>query len=92
VQEAIYNSSRHSSAKQIDLLIRFDKQKVFIEICDDGKGFDVGQVLSSPVACHFGLIGMQERAQSIGGQLEIISEQGKGCKVTLDIPNHNKEK
>lgn len=90
VQEAINNSSRHSSGRQIDLLINYNPQKVYIEICDDGNGFDVEKVLSSPVACHFGLIGMQERAQSIGGNLEINSEPGKGCKITLDIPN-NKE-
>lgn len=92
VQEAINNSSRHSSARQIDLLINYNIHKVYIEICDDGKGFDVQQVLSSPVACHFGLIGMQERAKSIGGHLEINSDPGKGCKITLDIPNNNEVK
>ncbi len=87
VQEAINNSFQHGSAKHIDMLIKFGDQRVSIEICDDGRGFDVQQVLTSPLACHFGLIGMQERARSIGGGLNIHSEPGKGCKIILDIPN-----
>jgi signal transduction histidine kinase len=69
------------------MLICFNDQKVSIEIRDDGKGFDIHQILHTPVACHFGLIGMRERAQSVGGELLIKSEPGKGCKITLDIPN-----
>jgi two-component system sensor histidine kinase DegS len=87
VQEALNNACQHGMANQIDMTIRFGKRKISIDISDNGQGFDVQQILRTPLACHFGLIGMQERAQSIGGNLLVKSEPGHGCKVTLTIPS-----
>jgi signal transduction histidine kinase len=87
VQEAMNNAFQHAAANSIDMSIRFSPQQLSIEICDDGNGFDVQQVMQLPLACHYGLIGMRERAQSVGGYLTVKSEPSKGSQVTLEIPS-----
>lgn len=87
VQEAMTNAFQHAAASSIDMSIRFSPQQLSIKICDDGQGFDVQQVMQLPLACHYGLIGMRERAQSVGGYLMVKSEPGKGSQVTIEIPS-----
>ena len=86
VQEAISNAFQHGSANSIKMSIHYGPQELSIKIIDDGQGFDVRQVMHLPPACHYGLIGMRERAQSIGGYLMVKSEPGKGSQVKLEIP------
>jgi len=86
VQEAITNAFQHAEATSIDMSIHFSPQQLSIKISDDGEGFDVQQVMQMPLACHYGLIGMRERAQSVGGYLVVKSDPGKGSQVTLEIP------
>jgi len=86
VQETINNVFQHSSADKIDMQICFSERKVSFRVSDDGQGFNVQEILQSRHADNFGLIGMRERAQSIGGDLYIESEPGKGCRITIDIP------
>lgn len=86
VQEAMTNAFQHAAASSIDMSIRFSPQQLSIKICDDGQGFDLQQVMQMPLACHYGLIGMRERAQSVGGSLVVKSDPGKGSQVTLEIP------
>ncbi len=86
VQEAMNNAFQHGAASSIDMSIRFSPRQLSIKIRDDGQGFDVQQVMQLPVACHYGLIVMRERAQSVGGSLMVKSEPGKGSQVTLEIP------
>lgn len=87
VQEAMNNAFRHSAANLINLSVRFSPQQLCIKIRDNGHGFDVEQVMKSPIACHYGLILMKERAQSIGGTLTIKSLPGKGSQVNLALSN-----
>jgi signal transduction histidine kinase len=87
VQEAMNNAFRHGAASLIDLSVRFSPQQLSIKVRDNGQGFDVKQVMKLPLACHYGLILMKERAQSIGGTLSIKSEPGKGSQVNLVFSN-----
>jgi nitrate/nitrite-specific signal transduction histidine kinase len=52
---------------------------------DDGQGIEAG-TLDAPRAGHFGLPGMRERAEQMGGQVEVWSEAGLGTEVALTIP------
>ena len=85
VQEALNNVEAHAQAKHARIHVRFDARELRIEISDDGCGFDMVQVMNQP-RTHLGLIGMQERAESVGGKLEIWSRVGEGTRVELTIP------
>lgn len=87
VQEAMNNAFRHGAASSINLSVRFSPQQLSIKVRDNGQGFDVERVMKLPLACHYGLILMKERAQSIGGTLTIKSEPGKGSQVNLVFSN-----
>ncbi len=85
-QEAVTNAIRHGQPARIDLELRFAAREVQLTIADDGRGFD-GQPhpQSSGPQGHFGLAGMRERAQQIGGALTIESAPGKGTRVSVQV-------
>ncbi len=86
-QEALWNAERHSRARSVVVIVTFAELVVRLDITDDGVGFAVPAALTALSAGgHLGLIGMQERAESIGGQLEIASAPGKGTTVSITIP------
>ena len=91
VQEALNNIRQHASATWVDVLVHFSPQWLRVTIRDDGKGFDVQSVMLSSPGRHFGLIGMRERALSIGGKLHVDSVPGRGCLVILEIPANGAE-
>ena len=63
----------------------FDARKVQLTVQDDGCGFD-SQAAGNGVSGHFGLIGMRERVEQIGGTLSIQSAKGAGTEVAVDVP------
>jgi ligand-binding sensor domain-containing protein/signal transduction histidine kinase len=83
-REAVGNSIQHANAQCIDVELLFDGILAKLSIVDDGCGFEttVGQQKSM----HFGIKGMQERAQEIGGKLTIRSQPAKGTTVGLIVP------
>jgi signal transduction histidine kinase len=83
--EALRNAFRHSSARHIEVEIRYDAAQLQVRVRDDGKGIDP-QMLDEPRDGHFGLPGMRERAGLIGGRLEVWSKPGLGTEVELTIP------
>jgi len=87
VQEALNNIQQHGAARGVEVTVRYGPRRLRIQIRDDGQGFDTEQVMLSPPADHFGLIGMRERATSVGGTLHIESTSGRGSQVILEIPN-----
>ena len=86
-QESLNNMVRHAQATSASMEIEFKPQSVTLQITDNGAGFVVPK---SPAAFvsggHFGLIGLYERAQLIGAQLEITSTLGKGTEVEIYLP------
>ncbi len=81
--EAITNVVRHAHAANLDVHLRFDARKFRMTITDDGRGFS-GQPNSVETAGHFGLQGMQERAENIGAKLTIKSAPGNGTTVAVE--------
>jgi ligand-binding sensor domain-containing protein/signal transduction histidine kinase len=84
-QEAMNNAVKHAQAKRIFVNLVFDARRVQLSVRDDGRGFD-NQVAGNGRAGHFGLIGMRERAEQIGGTLSIHSSEGSGTEVVADVP------
>lgn len=87
-QEALNNSRRHSQAQHITAEIQFEPAGVTLQVTDDGRGFALpGHLNDLTRSGHFGLIGMQERALLVEGQLQITSAPGKGTTLTFHIAN-----
>ena len=82
-QEAINNAVKHAQAQRILVNLVFDAKRVQLIVRDDGRGFN-HQVNGRDG--HFGLIGMRERAQQIGGTLSIQSNDHSGTEVVADVP------
>jgi signal transduction histidine kinase len=82
-QEAITNVERHAKATQVTVTWRCDGQQASLEVADDGSGFQPGR---SGRLDSYGILGMRERAASIGASLDVTSEPGRGTRVrcTLD--------
>jgi two-component system sensor histidine kinase DegS len=80
VQEGLNNAVKHAAAKSVRLTVRREARIVRIELSDDGRGFDPMQKES------FGLVGIKERVQLLGGMLNINSVPGRGTCLTVEIP------
>ncbi|CAN5527384.1 hypothetical protein BH20ACT2_BH20ACT2_24510 [soil metagenome] len=77
-QEALANAERHADAYKVTVRWRCDGQDALLEVVDDGRGFRAGQAGRSD---SYGLIGMRERAASIGAALEVVTEEAQGTVV-----------
>jgi ligand-binding sensor domain-containing protein/signal transduction histidine kinase len=84
-REAIYNAVRHGRPTKVQLGIRFDPDECSVKVQDDGSGFDPETVSSLP-AGHYGLIGIRERVNRIGGKLMLNSRSGAGTELIVHIP------
>jgi signal transduction histidine kinase len=82
VQEAITNTVKHASAKKLTLKLECIEGQVSLSVSDDGTGFNADTIDKTS---HFGLAGMQERAQLVGGELNITSKPGSGTTIRLVI-------
>jgi signal transduction histidine kinase len=83
--EALRNAFRHARARRIEMEIRYDARHFQLRVRDDGQGINA-RAPNAHRAGHFGLPGMRERAEQIGGQVEVWSEAGMGTEVVLTIP------
>ncbi len=85
VQEAIHNAIRHAQPRRIDVGAVFESDgSLTLAIRDDGVGFLPGTELG-PAQGHFGLQGMRERLERLGGTLEIASSPGSGTTITAQL-------
>jgi signal transduction histidine kinase len=82
VQEAIANAVRHAKPRIVHLQIVFESRQLRVSVVDDGNGFTVEQDFHSYEG-HWGLLGMRERANEVGGALTVRSAPGSGTTVTL---------
>jgi signal transduction histidine kinase len=85
IQESLNNACKHAHAKHVDIVLRFYPDQIRISVIDDGLGFSIEE--QSPYqGDHVGLIGMKDRALSVGGELAINSVLDKGTEITLTLP------
>lgn len=82
LREAITNAVRHGKARTVTVHLR-DADGIWLRLTDDGKGFDTSQLQS---VSSFGLIGMKERTEALGGELKLSSEPGHGTSVEVVLP------
>jgi signal transduction histidine kinase len=81
-REALSNSLRHARPQEVQIVLRSEKEKVVLEIVDDGGGFDP----KAPGRSGMGLTSMLSRAREMGGTLETQSSPGKGTHVVVRVP------
>lgn len=81
-REAISNAIRHSAASRIDVSLIRAGSDVMLEVADDGRGFSPDDVAGDGL----GLANLRSRATSLGGELEIESEEGVGTWVRVRLP------
>jgi PAS domain S-box-containing protein len=82
-QEILTNVARHAKASKIKISLRESPQGFVMRVDDNGVGYSASKSLGSK---NFGILGMRERAWSVGGELEILGRQGEGTKIVLRVP------
>jgi signal transduction histidine kinase len=85
-REAIINALSHSEAQRIEAEIAYDSRQFRLRVRDDGRGIDPKILEAGGRSGHWGLRGMQERTQKIGGQLKFWSRPETGTEVELTVP------
>jgi hypothetical protein len=87
VQEALTNIVRHARAHRVWIELSQRAEALELVVRDDGLGFDVAAALERATnGGHLGLLGMRERAQVLGGKLQIDSEPGQGTRIQISLP------
>jgi two-component system NarL family sensor kinase len=85
-QEALTNARKHAAAQHIELALAVDEQQVYLDVQDDGRGFDPEMMEQNVSTGHFGLAGIAERVKLLGGWMCIQSEPGTGTSISVSIP------
>jgi signal transduction histidine kinase len=80
VQEALHNSARHSQAASVRIRVEQARDRLVLNIQDDGRGFDVLHTKG------LGLLGIQERVTRLGGKCQVHSQPGDGTTVSVELP------
>jgi signal transduction histidine kinase len=81
-QEALENVTRHANAQHVSVGLEVQGGRVVLTVADDGQGFDVATALAED---RFGLRGMRERAELVGGRLDVASASSQGTSVRLTV-------
>ena len=87
-QEALTNIARHANAGEVEVMLKQTPAEVELEVSDDGVGITDGQISD---AKSFGLMGIRERAQSLGGEVRISGIRNRGTTVSVHIPTGERE-
>lgn len=82
IQQAVQNAIQHAGPCAIELYGSVSNGGLLIEVRDSGRGFDSSNIPSG----HFGVSSMKERAESIGAELQIRSDSGRGTVISLKVP------
>jgi signal transduction histidine kinase len=86
-QEAINNVAKHAHADNVQVRLHWEPYQVILEVQDDGKGFNVDDTYREhELGQGMGLLGMRERAEMFGGEIEIASCPGEGTLVRVTLP------
>ncbi|HEV2248876.1 MAG TPA: GAF domain-containing sensor histidine kinase [Candidatus Limnocylindria bacterium] len=87
VGESLRNVAQHAQANAAKLRLTYGEREITVIVEDDGVGFDTEPTMATATdSGHFGLAGMRERAESIGGTLTVLSQPGRGSVITATLP------
>jgi len=87
VQESFNNIIKHAEATDVIIMLSVDDEIIYLEIADNGKGFDFQSTLNSRK--NFGLYNMRERVELLNGVINIITDEAIGTKIIVEIPNNH---
>jgi signal transduction histidine kinase len=82
-REAIINAVRHSQASELEVRILFREGFVSLAVADNGRGFDMSS--AAGLTGHYGLTTIRERAEGIGGRLNLVSAPGRGTSIEVVV-------
>lgn len=93
IQEGCSNAIRHAESTYINVVLKYETDKISVMIEDDGKGFDMNQICTDDRDDNsgFGLSMMKERVYLLSGNIEIESKINCGTKIFVNVPIKNKE-
>jgi|HubBroStandDraft_6_1064221.scaffolds.fasta_scaffold00246_20 ligand-binding sensor domain-containing protein/signal transduction histidine kinase len=86
-REALVNAFRHSRASSIEVELEYAPSHLRLLVRDNGSGIDP-EVVRAGREGHWGLSGMRERAERIGGRLRVMSSASAGTEIELSVPSH----
>ncbi|MHB9024490.1 MAG: PAS domain S-box protein [Armatimonadota bacterium] len=92
IQELLMNVVKHAHATETTIHIDGNPEHIRVTVTDNGCGLDEGQSREPDTKGGFGLFSIHERLQYFNGHLDIVSEAGKGTRVTIDFPIPAQEK
>jgi signal transduction histidine kinase len=79
--EILHNISKHANAETVTVRLAGGTDQIELEVTDDGVGFEMSLAAARQADGHFGLRGLRERAEQVGGSVEISSAKGRGTTV-----------
>lgn len=84
--EALVNVARHAEAMSVLVRLAGERDEIVLTVSDDGRGFPVRSLEDLAREGHYGLLGLRERSDRVGGVITVTSEPGNGTTVTLRVP------
>jgi signal transduction histidine kinase len=94
VQEALGNIKKHAHAKRVEVALAIQGDNLVGTVRDDGDGFDVKATqegYTKRASQSLGMVNMVERAERVGGHVQIDSKPGRGTTVTITVPRRHLE-
>ena len=85
-REAVVNAVKHAAPRRVDIVLAYMRSDLRLRVRDDGCGLSPSEANVAPNNGHWGIVGMRERATSLGGALEIAGTLGRGTVVSLSLP------
>jgi len=83
ISQALFNVVQHAQAAQVSLTVMSAANQLKVEIKDNGIGFDQARIGQDG---HYGLLGMQQRAQQLGGTCDVVSQPNQGTLIKVAFP------
>lgn len=87
-QVAVTNVIKHAHASEVNIRLHFDDREVWLQIKDNGQGFDPQNISGAPEG-HFGLLGITERVKRLNGNFKITSVPGQGTCLEVRVPTNS---
>ena len=84
-RESVTNVLLHAEARRIEVALQYESDSILLRVSDDGRGFDANRP-TDDAGGHLGLVSMKERAESVGGSVDILSGEEGGTEVRAYVP------